>query len=177
MAIQTFGSRGTVIGPATGGLLLQALHQKRAGQAAIRSEDNRHVPVAAYAVAVMYSTTQASMTAMSLLCQAVSMHNSLTTGSRFVLRKGTAAGGPGGITGSDAGWTKSTAVQAVRTMVRSSSGDVSSDTTSILAFRIDDDGTATSAFNGQALVLMACHGHRYDPDNTSMNYPYEAADD
>lgn len=175
MANQAFGSRGAVSGPSTGGLVLYCLHQKRAGQAAVRDEDIRHSMTAGFAVAASFSLQEASMTGQALQLKGNNAHAGLTSGNRFVLRKGPGVGGPGGITGADTGWTKSATIQAARFLARGASGDVSSDTNSELALSVDDDGTATAAFNEQVITLVACQGHRYDPN--SADRPYEADDD
>lgn len=172
---QVFGSRGSISGPGTGGLLLYCLHQKRAGQAAARDDDIRHSMTAGYAVAAIYTLNEAAMTGQTLTLKGTGGHGTLAAGNRFVLRKQQGVGGPGGITGADVGWIKSASTQAARFLTRGASGDVSADTNSKVALYIDDDATATAAFNEQVITMVACQGHRYDPN--SADRPYEADDD
>ena len=173
MATQAFGPRTTVVGPATGGLLLYALCQKRDGQAAARSEDEIYSMTDGYLVATAISQVAVGPTLMWLESKNTQQHSGITGGSRFLLRKNAAgAGGEGTVLSGDVGWTETAA--ADRVLPRCSSGDISSDVNSELSLDVDDNATATSAFNVQFVSLVACRGHRYDPAAaTTVNQKYD----
>ena len=186
----SFGSRGSTTGPHTGGLLLYNLCQKRAGQAAARSEDTQYVMTKSYLVAAIVSTPVAAPTLMWVDAQDQQQNSGLTGGGRFIIRKDTVGvGGEGAILVGDVGWVQTDAIVGLRSLSRCGAGGLSSATTARLNVDVDDNGTATAAFNNQFLCLVACKGHRYDADDTftgkgagatatsKTGYPYDSLKD
>lgn len=159
--------RNTLSGPASGGLLIYPLLQKRAGQAGARDEDSVRMMTASRLVAISYGQSVGTQgTAIHTTATDTQLHLTILGGSRVVHNKGR------GVTATDLPFISGGTVEAARTIARAAHSAQGGATSAV---DLSCAGGSTVVFGYNAFVIVAARGHRYDPDSPSN--PYVCAKD